>query len=96
MVTWDDIVNIEDKSLQQILRNVEAGTLAKAMRDAEGPITEKINTNISERLRAMIEEENSLMGDLKKKEIQEARDEVAKPLREALEAGELAFIEEDA
>ncbi|MHC5083146.1 MAG: FliG C-terminal domain-containing protein [Planctomycetota bacterium] len=95
MVTWEDITKIEDKSLQQILRNVEATDLAKALHGADALVAEKINSNISERMAQMVEEEASLMGDLRKKDILTAREEVVKPLREANEAEELNFIEDE-
>ena len=95
MVTWEDIIKIEDKSLQQILRNVEPTTLAKALHGADMIIREKIMSNISERMKEMIEEETLLMGEPRKKDITAAREQVALPLREANEAGELLFIEEE-
>jgi flagellar motor switch protein FliG len=95
MVTWEDIPKIEDRSLQEALRKVEAGVLAKAMFNADPIITEKIRSNISERAAQMVDEETTLMQEPRKKEIEEAREEVAKPLREANEAEELAFIEEE-
>ncbi len=95
MVTWEDIVKIEDRSLQEALRKVDAGLLAKALFGAELIIAEKIRANISERAAEMVDEETSLMSEPRKKEILEAREEVAKPLREANEAENLAFIEED-
>lgn len=95
MVTWEDISKIENKSLQQVLRNVEATVLAKALRGAEPAVSEKILSNISERMKAMIEEEASLLGDVRKKDVLAAREEVVKPLREANEAEELHFIEDD-
>lgn len=94
MVTWDDIVKVEDKSLQQALRNLEATVLAKALHNADTAVKDKILANISERMKEMIAEEASLMGEPRKKDIIAAREEVAKPLREANEAGELLFIEE--
>jgi len=95
MVTWDDIPKIEDRSLQEILRKVDAGVLAKALYGAEPVIMEKVRSNISERAAEMVDEETSLMAEPRKKEILEAREEVAKPLREANEAEELMFIEEE-
>lgn len=95
MVTWEDIIKIEDKSLQQILRNVEPTILAKAMHGADPGVRDKVLSNISARMKQMIEEEVSLMGEPRKKDIAVAREEVAKPLREANEAGELLFIEEE-
>ena len=95
MVTWDDIVKVEDKSLQQTLRNVEPTVLAKALHGAEPEVRDKILANISERMKEMIEEESSLMGEPRKKDVIAAREQVANPLREANEAGELLFIEEE-
>ncbi len=94
MVTWDDVVKIEDKSLQQALRNMEATVLAKALHNADAAVKDKILANISERMKEMIAEEASLMGEPRKKDVITAREDVAKPLREANEAGELLFIEE--
>ena len=68
---------------------------AKALQGANTLVAEKINGNISERMKEMIEEEVSLMGRPKKKDIAEARDKVVHPMHEANKAGELAFIEEE-
>ncbi len=95
MVTWDDIIKIEDRSLQQTLRSVEPTVLAKALHGAETIIRDKIMSNISERMKEMIEEEASLMGEPRKKDVIAAREQVALPLREANETGELLFIEEE-
>lgn len=95
MVTWDDIPKIEDRSLQQILRNIEATVLAKALHGADAVIAAKIRSNISERASEMVDEEASLMGEPRKRDVLMAREEVVKPLREANEAEELLFIEEE-
>ncbi|MBE0534093.1 MAG: hypothetical protein IH624_00385 [Phycisphaerae bacterium] len=95
MVTWEDITKIEDRSLQEYLRKVDAGVLAKALFGAEAGIREKILSNISERARELVEEETSLMGEPRKKDIAAAREEVVKPLREANETEALVFIEDD-
>ena len=95
MVTWEDIPRIEDKSLQEILRQIDASVMAKALQGAEANIAAKINGNISERMKEMIEEEVSLMGTPKKKDIIEAREEMIQPLRDANKSGDLEFIEEE-
>lgn len=95
MVTWEDIPKIEDRSMQQVLRNVEAAVLAKALHGADPIITEKIRMNISERAAQMVDEEVALMSEPRRKEILAAREEVVKPLREANESEELLFIEEE-
>ena len=89
MITWDDIITIADRSLQEALRHVEAGRLAIALYGASEAIKEKIRKNISERAVASLDEEISLMQDPLDKEVLEAREEVVVPLREANEQGTL-------
>jgi flagellar motor switch protein FliG len=95
MVTWEDIMKIEDKSLQEFLRKVDAGVLAKALFGADSAIVEKIRSNISERAGQMVDEETSLTSEPRKADILKAREEITKPLREANEADELVFLEEE-
>ncbi len=95
MVTWEDITKIDDRSLQEALRKVDASVLAKAMFNAEPIIAEKIRNNISERAVQMVDEETGLMGEPRKKDVLEAREEVSKPLREMNEKEELTFIDEE-
>ncbi|MHC5061167.1 MAG: FliG C-terminal domain-containing protein [Planctomycetota bacterium] len=95
MVTWEDIVKIEDRSLQEVLRNIDSAILAKALHGAEPVIAEKIRSNISERAAEAIDEEAALMSEPRKKDVLAAKEEVVKPLRDANEKEELAFIEEE-
>lgn len=94
MVIWDDIPEVTDRSLQQGLREVDSQKLALALIDADEVIVAKIKSNISERAAATIEEETSLMSSPRKAEIEEAREDVVKALREMNEQGELNFTEE--
>ena len=95
MVTWEDIPKVDNKCLQGLLRKVDAGILAKALFGADVAVAQKIRSNISERMAQMIDDETSLLGEPRKKDILTAREEVTKPLREANEAEELLFIEEE-
>jgi len=91
MITWEDIPFIADRSLQEVLRSVDSKRLAVALFDADEEIVQKIRSNISERAAESLDEEISLMQEPIEKEIQEAREDVARPLREASEAGTLRF-----
>lgn len=95
LVTWEDITKIADRSLQTALRNIEPAVLAKALVGADQRVSSKIRDNISERASQMVDEEIQLMAKPNKKEITLAREEVIKPLREANEAEELAFVDQE-
>ncbi len=92
MITWEDILSIADRSLQEALRTVESQKLAIALYGADEEIAQKIRSNISERARAVLDEEISLMQEPLEKEILDAREEVVSPLREANEEGKLRMV----
>lgn len=94
MITWEDIPTIADRSLQESIRTVEAGKLAMALHGADEEIAQKIRSNISERMVAMIDEEASLMQEPLEKEVLDAREEVVQPLREANAEGTLRLVRE--
>jgi len=89
MITWEDITSVADRSMQESLRSVDSGKLAMALYGADEDVAEKIRSNISDRARAMLDEEISLMQEPLEKEVLEAREEVVKPLRDANEEGTL-------
>lgn len=95
MIVWTDILHVTDRSLQQALRGIDAKELALALHKAEETIAEKIRSNISERAVATVDEEASLMSAPKKQDVEEARAEIVKTLREMNTKGELMFIEEE-
>lgn len=94
MVIWEDIIEIEDRSLQKALREVDSQKLALGLIEADEAIVQKIKSNISERAAEAIDEETSLMASPKKAEIEEAREEIVSVFRDINEKGELDFIEE--
>ncbi len=89
MIVWDDIPSIADRSLQEILREVESSKLAIALFGADEEIIQKIRSNISERGVEMLDEEMSLMQEPLENEITEAREAIVGPLRKANEEGTL-------
>jgi len=93
MVTWEDLPALADRSLQDILRTMDAGQLALALQGADPKTTRKIRANISERAAAMVDEEVSLLGKPKPEEIEAAREKILNELRALNAAGELAFEE---
>jgi flagellar motor switch protein FliG len=95
MVVWEDIPEVADRSLQEALRGIDSAKLALALVKADEVIVKKIRSNISERAAATIDEETSLMKAPKKDDIEQAREDIVKILRQMNEKGELNFIEED-
>ena len=94
MVVWADVASVADRTLQNILRLVDARNLALALHGAEPAIAAKINSNISERARALVDEETSLMSSPKQQDVEKARQEMLKAMRELNATGQLEFEEQ--
>jgi len=93
MVVWEDVPLVSDRSLQDILRTMDAGGLALAIQGADPDLEVKIRSNISERAVAMLEEEISLMRRPKPEDVEAAREKILTELRQLNAAGELTFEE---
>lgn len=94
MVIWADVASVADRTLQNILRLVDARNLALALRGAEPALVAKINSNISERARALVDEETSLMSSPKQEDVEKARQEMLEAMRELNATGQLEFEEQ--
>lgn len=89
MFVFEDMLNLEDRAIQMVLRGVEMGLLAKALKGASEAVSNKILKNISERAREGIKEEIEMMGRVRMSEVEEARGEVVSAVRDLEAKGEI-------
>ncbi|HET8595672.1 MAG TPA: flagellar motor switch protein FliG [Intrasporangium sp.] len=87
MLTFADIVKLERRDIQQVLRGVDAAVLARAMKGAAQPVIEAITSNISDRNRDILDSEIATLGPLRASEVEEARAEVVRSIRDLEESG---------
>ncbi len=93
MVIWEDLPMVAERAMQEVLRMVNARSLALALIDAQPAPAAKIRDNISERANAALDEEISLLSDPQPEEIEAAREEILKALRTLNDKGDLKFEE---
>lgn len=82
MLTFDDIVRLESRDVQQVLRGVDAAVLAVAMKGATEAVTEVITTNLSERNREILEDEVRILGPVRVSQVEDARAEIVRAIRD--------------
>lgn len=73
MFLFEDIILIDDRSIQRILRDVEKADLALSLKAADQKVQEKIFKNMSQRAAEVIKEEIEFMGPVKLKEVEAAQ-----------------------
>ena len=89
--TFDDIADMEDKALQQIIREIDRHTLVVAMKGANEKIKNKILSNVSERAKEELMEEFETLGALRLAEVEEAQRKVVEIIRRLDEEGKVTL-----
>lgn len=90
MFLFEDIVLIDDKGIQRILRDVDKKDLALALKVSEEKIRDKIFKNMSERAADVVKEELEYMGPVKLKEVESAQMRIVDVIKELEEQDEIA------
>ncbi len=94
MFVFEDMVKLDDRSIQRLLREVETKDLAMALKGANNEVKEKIFKNMSERASAMLKDDMEYMGPVRAREVQECQTKIVAVIR-ALEAtGEIVLMRE--
>ncbi len=91
MFTFEDLLQLDDRSIQQILKEVDMKELALALKGASDALKEKIFRNMSERAVNMLKEEIEFMGPVRVRNVEEAQQRIVSIVRRLEEAGEIVL-----
>lgn len=91
MFIFDEIVNINDKDIQKILREVDRKDLALSLKTADDKLRDKIFKNMSERAADLLKEELQYMGMVKLKEVETSQAKIIDVIKALEEQGEISL-----
>ena len=91
MFVFADVVMLEDRAVQLVLRNIETGELALAMKGANDEVQQTILRNLSERARDNLVEEIDLLGPVRLSQVEEARSGIVQGIRRLEESGQITI-----
>jgi flagellar motor switch protein FliG len=89
MFVFEDIVLLDDRAIQKVLREVDTAELAKALRGVEGEVQDKIFKNMSKRAAALLKEEMEYMGPVRLKDVEETQQKIVSIIRKLEDSGEI-------
>ncbi len=89
MFVFEDIVIIDDRSVQRVLREVESQDLALALKGASTEVSQKIFTNMSQRASDMLREDIEFMGPVRLRDVEEAQQRIVNIIRKLEDSGEI-------
>jgi len=90
MFVFEDMVSLDDRSMQMILREIDQQTLTLALRGANDEMRERIFVNVSSRAAQMLREDIDSMGPVKLSEVEQAQSEVVQVALRLEEEGKIA------
>jgi flagellar motor switch protein FliG len=82
MLTFADLVKLERRDVQLVLRGIDVSILALAMKGAPDNVTDSIRTNVSERNREMLDDEINASGPARLSQVEEARATIVRVIRD--------------
>jgi flagellar motor switch protein FliG len=91
MFVFEDIVQLDDRAVQQVLKEIDMKDLATALKGVDPVVQQKVFQNMSERAVAMLREDMEFMGPLRLRVVEEAQQKVVGVIRRLEEAGEVVI-----
>jgi flagellar motor switch protein FliG len=91
LFVFEDIIRLDDRSLQRVLREVDMKELGLALKGATEELRAKFFKNMSKRAAEMLQEDMEYMGPVRVKDVEESQQKVVNVVRSLEEAGEIVI-----
>ena len=91
LFVFEDILRLDDRSLQRVLREVELKELGLALKGATEDLRNKFFKNMSKRAAEMLKEDMDFMGPVRVKDVEESQQKIVNIVRSLEEAGEIVI-----
>ncbi len=91
MFVFEDILSLDDRAIQRVLRDVENSDLTIALKGANEEVQNVIYNNLSKRLAAMIKEDIEYMGPVRMKDVEEAQQKIVSVIRRLEDSAEIVI-----
>lgn len=91
MFVFEDILLLDDRAIQRVLRDVDNNDLGIALKGANEEVQNVIFKNMSKRLSAMIKEDMEFMGPVRMKDVEEAQQKIVGIIRKLEDSAEIVI-----
>jgi flagellar motor switch protein FliG len=94
MFTFEDLMKIDSKGIQNLLRAIDKSKLTVALRGASDKLRDLFLSSMSQRASRIILEELEALGPIKVKDVDEAQSEIVNVAKELIAKGEIDLAED--
>ena len=92
MLTFENLAEVDNRSIQTLLRNVEQDLLMPALKGADEATKEKILSNMSARARVLLIDDMEAKGPMRLAEVEDAQRAIMKIARKLSDDGEMMLV----
>ncbi|HDS30766.1 MAG TPA: flagellar motor switch protein FliG [Firmicutes bacterium] len=89
MFVFEDIVHLDDRSVQQVLREVDTKELSLALKGVSDEVAQKVFRNMSKRAASMLQEEMEFMGPVRLRDVEAAQQRIVNIIRQLEDQGDI-------
>lgn len=92
MFVFEDIIHLDDRSVQQVLREVDTKELSLALKGVSEEVATKVFKNMSKRAASMLQEEMEFMGPVRLKDVETAQQRIVNIIRQLEDQGDIIIV----
>lgn len=89
MFIFEDIIHLDDRSIQQVLREVDTKELSLALKGVSDEVASKVYKNMSKRAASMLQEEMEFMGPVRLKDVESSQQRIVNIIRQLEDQGDI-------
>ena len=89
MFVFEDIITLDDRSIQKVLREVDSKDLALALKTASEEVASRIYRNMSKRAAEMLKEDIDYLGPVRLRDVEETQQKIVAVIRRLEDTGEI-------
>lgn len=91
MFTFDDLVKLEDRAIQMVLKEIQTDSLVVALKGASGELRERVFKNMSQRAAETLKEDLEAKGPVRVSDVEAEQKEILKVVRRLAEEGQIVI-----
>lgn len=91
MFVFEDVVQLDDRAIQQVLREIDTGDLALALKGASEEVATKFYRNMSQRASDMLKDDIEFMGPVRLRDVEDSQQRIVNTIRKLEELGEIVI-----
>jgi flagellar motor switch protein FliG len=91
MFVFEDLLQVDDRGFREILKNIDNPLLVKALKTASDEMKQKVFNNLSERATEMLKEDMEVVGPIRLREVEEAKQQIIRNAKKLEAEGKIAL-----